>query len=450
MAKLFSLEAISYQPNDPIIEELEKLFSQIKDKIDNVTFANNVDVLKSKEVERVVTLIRDRFNINLTLHLSYWKYYPAAVFIHHNAFLQSSSFDYKTLAKKAVLSNADAEELISDFERFMRFANKKEGHIDLKKARVYGYFSEIPVIGVFDFFNLIKEGMITSRELVATVLHEIGHVFTGFEYHHRLLKTNLTLMNVVDAINHKDYNTAKYLLITDLKISDIPDLELSSNKDRIDLAGSLAEALLNQMGSEFMVSYYESTSVEASADDFAARFYLSKELASGLFKIYKSVDRQFNPTGSKYSVLSSFLSFLFFTILIPIIGIIFAPNAAIFFVLFTVAQFMFALLLTNVEDPYDVPYDRLKRIAYNTINSLKDIKLPKELIQSQIETYELIMKMVNELESMPTFKDPFIMEYITKKLPFIRKKFQYKEMQQVIESLMNNELFVAAHKLNLS
>jgi len=142
----------------------------------------------------------------------------------------------------------------------------------------------------------------------------------------------------------------------------LKELEKDYSGEKLFLAGSLAEALLNQMGSEFMVSYYESTSVEASADDFAARFYLSKELASGLFKIYKSVDRQFNPTGSKYSVLSSFLSFLFFTILIPIIGIIFAPSAAIFFVLFTVAQFMFALLLTNIEDPYDVPYDRLKEL----------------------------------------------------------------------------------------
>jgi len=58
--------------------------------------------------------------------------------------------------------------------------------------------------------------------------------------------------------------------------------------------------------------------------------------------------------------------------------------------------------------------------------------------------------MINELESTLPLEILLLWNILTKKLPFIRKKFQYKEMQQVIESLMNNELFVAAHKLNLS
>jgi hypothetical protein len=448
VAKLFSLEAIDYQVNDTFVDEGEKLIQVISDNINNKTYVRNKEVLRSKEFLKLLDLIHKRFNIQLEVHEDYSEYSEAGVWIFHDAFLGFDAYNEYAGSKLTIDS---LKTIALRYKHAIQTDSKKEGYIDFSKARVYGYFTKIPVVATFNFMYLIDYCKYTPREILAIVLHEIGHVFVGFEFHHRLNTTNTSLMNAIEAINKKDYSTVKYVLARDWNMSDFDEKVLNDPKARYDLVGELAVKIANNIGSEFMNSVRDYTSVEAGADDFATRFMLQRELASVFYKTQVSIDKLLNPFGAKYSVVGDLIGIIFGLVALVAVSFFAGINPIAFITTMLLIGAIFDFIFIEEDLNYDNPPDRINRIALNLVNSLKNTKLPTELIKKKIAEYDIIKAMVKNTMSMPHNNNTSVLNtYIIEKLPFYRKKFQYKDMQKLTEELLNNPLFVAAKKLELA
>jgi len=373
----------------------------------------------------------------------YSDYTMASIWLFHDAFL---SFGLYRNFSNDHLSARDINSYVEQYKKAIDTKSNPEGYIDFRKARVYGYFSKIPAVSAFNPYYLFKQIKATPREFLAIVLHEIGHLFVGFEFHHRLQTTNIALYNAMQAITKKDYKLVKYILANDFNITDLEDKMLDNKDVRFDLVGELSAKVASNITSELLDMYHDYTSVESGADDFACRFMLQKELASVIYKINDNVDRFLNPVGFKYSIVAQILGFISSLFLLglvvvvePIAGSIFAACVA-----------TISTLIALDESKYDTEYDRLTRMALNLVNSIKSDKLPRELIKEQINNYDIILKLSNKLKEMPHTRDTFYTEYVVRKLPFVRKSFDYKHTQQVIEELINNPIFISAKKLELA
>lgn len=443
MAKLFSIESIDYQVNDQYIESATSLLDTIYKNINNITHTNNREVLKSKEFSAFIELTNKRFNIQLMVNPDYSDYTAAAIWLFHDAFLGFGM--YKNLSNDH-LTVKDMSEYAALYKKAINTKDNKEGYIDFRKAKVYGYFSKIPAVSAFNFFHLFKYIKMTPAEVLSVVLHEVGHLFVGFEFHHRLATTNIALYDAMQALSKKDYKLVKYILTNEFNIGDLQDKLLSDENVRFDLVGELSSKIASNVSSELLNIYHDYTAVESGADDFACRFMLQKELASAIHKLNKEVDNILNPAGLKYSMVGSMFGFLITLLLLGFVLAV-SPVAGSFYLALIATA---ATLMAIEEKKYDTEYDRVNRMALNLINSIKNSNLPAELVKEQIRNYDLIIKMTEELKQMPHTRDSFYANYIVRKLPFVRKSFQYKEIQQTIEELINNPIFISSHKLKLS
>ena len=448
MRKLFSFESVDYQTNDFFVEEAGKLLDDIKTKIENVTYINNYDVMRSKEIKKLEELTRQRFNIAFDFHMEYWTECPAGIFIVHDAFLNSPHLQTESSLKNLTKQNVTS--LIKQYELVLNKFKNKEGYIDKRKAKVYGYFSEIPLMAMFDFFTLFKTIGLTGKEALAVLMHEIGHAFVGFEHHYSLLTGNLVLRDFIDGINKKDYKTVTYILSNQFNIKDFNPMDIENSDKVVDIATKVSKAYLLNQESELLNNLYDLNSVESGADDFASRFMLQKELALALTKLDRVIEKVYNPSGSQHSTTYAIFNFVMYSILYPLLLIVFTAGAVI--VVYLVYKFIdyFAGLFIPEggkvkRDIHETPPERLKRIMLNLINAVKKTNPPKIVFDQYYNDYLLIMELIKEVDKFVYFRD-----YSSFGSLFEGKDEKYVKIQRIIEEWVNNPLNMEIHRFKLA
>jgi hypothetical protein len=318
------------------------------------------------------------------------------------------------------------------------------GTIDLVHSKVTGAFSEVKCI-----LNMPRSWVggrfggreFTGRELSAITLHEVGHLFTGFEYLLHSVTTNQVLAGVARGLEESHDPNERMVILTTaanaLKIDPEELKKLADGNGGMFATVKILQEVAKMAPSEIGTSIYDQNNWEQLADQFAARHGAQRDLITSLdlvHRAYGDISVRSNGMFIAMEILKVLMA------LGSVVLAVIAPAAAIvpFFV------WMGLLLFDNPgHESYDRPGVRLSRIRDQLVAQLKDRDLSKELV----DRIKGDLVVVDRL--LLTVKDRFTL--ISAVFNFLsserRDRFAQEKLARELEQLAANDLFVASAEL---
>jgi hypothetical protein len=275
-----------------------------------------------------------------------------------------------------------------------------KGSVDLSEGKVFGIFTTYEHLLHLNLNTFFVTYSLTAEEVVAVILHEIGHAFTWYEYSNRLASTNQLLSNLQHDTesNVTDLKTRTYIFKDVGRILDLSDKEvneLSNTLDNTILGARLFKLYVKEIKSLRDHVKYDETSSEMLADNYAVRQGYAKPLVMALDKFYKYL-----PEKNNFALLAILTAeFMIDFIIIPaliIANLIMTPALGIFLAIYFTIYF-FATGNINFRDmTYDMLRDRYNRIRIAQIGYLKNMDLPKDTVSDIIASLDDIGAVMND------------------------------------------------------
>lgn len=431
-----AMEVIDFQNNSFGIE-LETLVVSLVDKIKNNVYKLDTDIFNSEEVGHIARVIFNRLGIRVTLYTN------------------------KTLAgilpfypnKHDVLTNSigRGKMFIEDQEKILNKSNNKKGFVDLAKAKVGGIFSEYENHLAINFKQLSLVYGLTSSEIVAVMLHELGHAFYICEYSDRLESNNQILINVANEVLNKKKEKNLTYIYSELKKINKKVTEEQVDKlvhgNRIIAGYTWFKLIIEAAGldnlSQMNNGRYDDTSAEQLADNFTARFGYGRQLITSLEKLHAAeFSHEKDKSWILFREIRSVLSYL------TIIGL----TVGVGFISFIPAAVIGSLLVVNMlyrdGDVFkDYTYDdlkiRYKRARNEYINILKRLDLDKKTTTNLIEEIYYLDNIIKN-----TYQYNGIFTTISNLLFNDSREISNSvKEQQLLEDLAHNDLFIKSAEL---
>ena len=333
---------------------------------------------------------------------------------------------------------------IREQNKLLKTFDEKKGTVNLQTAKLTGIFSTYEHPLYMNFYELVKHFKMTAGEIVAAMIHELGHGFYACYYADRMDRTNQVLANVARALVGEEKGDIEYIF------RELQTVTPSVTKDAVDkmVNGSRTVAgatwfkiVVGMVNSQTMDDTYNETAFEQQADAFASRFGYGKQLILGLDKL-----SAFTPEKSRALMVFSQMTLAAGTIFLACL--VFAALAAGSVFGAFVFSFYSSLFLTlSREDVTDYTYDKLKfryvRMRQDIVDQLKNIKLDKKRVKELLEMIYSIDECVKEtavMKSLPSVIANFIFSGA-------RQADKSITDQQLLESLASNDLFLHAAEL---
>ena len=429
--KIMALEAIHYQSDPVFFKELVGILSTIREGLPTLGNMQLVEFYQSAEVQAITHCIRKHTNLNLILKGPESNCGPAA---ETSAITKNHIFDLMWRYPVGKANPYDVKAL--DYFDKMKEASKVVlGTVDIRTGKVGGVFTEHSVLLCLPSQYLLGVGVwkgmdISCEEAAAILLHEIGHVFTYYEYLDRVVTTNQVLASIARANTNKDLESKKIILARsskDLVIAPEDIKKLLETEDNLLAAVILVQSAKNQCISELGVSVYDHIGCEQLADQYANRMGAGKFFVTGLDKW----TRFYGPRPHYFPI-----SF--------ILGMLKVVGGT-----FDVIGFFLNLMCANfVSDQYVTIYDdprtRYLRIKHDMINQLKSpltVGDQRDQILSDIEAIDIVIEQT----------DPAVLSIVNKLTYFFsssrKKVYESTVLQKELEEFANSNLFTHAAKL---
>lgn len=440
------LESIDFQKDDYHLR-MEKVCSDImetiKYNIKSGVYGEHEDMYAA-EIEKdvalkkpLIDLIFDRFGIKVKpmfVHEAYAAVMPSYINYNHIFAPKDAPFYYQ--------SGVFGRELLQIKNRKQQSAT-----IDLEKARVGGFFSEIEHLMFYHVPMMIEEGE-TPREFAATITHEIGHIFTFMEYCYKLNATNQVFQSLCDEIVGKNEKKQKEIILKDYKFGSSvkpEDIEeIINSETKVVLGYKLFKVFGLEVIDLMNKSHYNQVTSEQMADNFTVRMGLGRELVTSLDKYHRSYG---DPAYSLMNAMFHTLTFMLYVlggVAVAILGIM-MPLFASFSVIAIVV--LISIILgereSNLDRTYDEIKDRFMRIRHQVIEQLKDKNMPKHEIKSTLESLEAITKIVNDVGRYRGIINRIFKIFSSKDKEAFNEILNMRDL----EELAHNELFVSSAKL---
>lgn len=404
-----------------------------------LAYKSGKEAQESKELIELEKLILDSSGIFAKIHFDTAT--PPAInipMLDPNSILQSD------FVNSIVANNFD--EIIKKLEKPVM-----DGFIDLKKAKIGGYYSTIK-FDIFASFRFLKALNFSDRELAAIVAHEMGHAFVLFEMLDRGCRTNQILAATAkasqdnpngDLLNQRIKMIGKKSNFTDEQIDALQNAQSAATRQVLVLSYRNNEPIRNDLGS----TNYHTTTYEALADNFATRHHLGRDLVSALEKIGIHFGL---PEYHKSIRIISAVFDVYFSLITIGLGIfsLVSPVGSGLVGVFLLAMMGFALL--GCGDNYrDFTYDdlnvRYKRIREQTIIYLKNKNLSASEVKRALKDLEFFDDAIAKVGSSKRL----LTTVANMILPGARKENKAIELQRDLESLAANDLFAKAATLSL-
>ncbi len=177
----------------------------------------------------------------------------------------------------------------SDEIKSIKKATERLATVDLKSSKLSGVWATFTPSLALDPSWLAKK-INTPEEVAAICLHEFGHYFTMCELLDRTVYTNVILGTVDKVLKHGQDVSKREQIIDiagkafDMDETAISDLKKSTSDKAV--ATILLTSAVGSCRSANGNSYYDVTTMEFLADQFATRHGAGKHVATGLDKIY--------------------------------------------------------------------------------------------------------------------------------------------------------------------
>jgi predicted PolB exonuclease-like 3'-5' exonuclease len=433
-------ETISFQSGNFGLE-LEEFVIDVRNKYNNVE-----DFVSSRVSTKISQIIKKHTNMLVNIDVDHQSVYvdpgPAI-------FLPSLSANHLFTENfiKPYVDKTTSESFIRSLD-----TNQGRNGVNLKTSKVFGVFEDIQTTMLLNA-SIVLHNLFTPKELAAAMLHEIGHLFTYFEYFSRTVTTNQVLSNLCEHLeSEKDMGVRENMIQQAANAvnykQELPK-ELLEETDSRKIAVKLMRYVYTS--SETGSTKYDESNCETLADQFAARHQYALPLASALYKTSPESTAE-SKLGRAVAYAGETVSlFLKVTAASVYVGLAVAGSAP---VAISVAAGVgaFGLLLLagtfgdssdNMWNRYDVFPTRLKKMREQLIQQtrLKN-KKPSETakVLSQISDIdELIKYSIDKDYLLRTIAD------------FIRPSNKGTAANLVLnrrlEELASNNLFVSAAKL---
>lgn len=347
---------------------------------------------------------------------------------------------------------------------------ERVGSVDLKTSKVHGLFAKEYAFISVGWVFLVTD-ILTDEEVAASLCHEIGHVFTNFEFVADLVTFNHTLRALVNTTVSKMPTSQKTVIFKEIlegeELSQIVDAkELAKLQSPNAVAAWVGEAKLRKIQSEYGLDQYDMTTNEGLADQFASRHHFNKALVSGLVKIIAVGGEDIKAKNIRQAALEKarIVSDVFgygalavggiagLTGIPVMVGV--AVASGVLSLVARIWSFTLGGAFTRVnvtqESIHDSGITRLRRLKEDMIAKIKDPKLPKDEVQDALSC---IAQVDRYLEGVKKFEGSTLDQVFFNGLFIIEKAFVKRDKQEAIarqlEELMNNDLFVRATELKL-
>ncbi len=413
---VFGLEAIAHQ-DTAFFKELAAAFRPI---CLNRLSASDLE-MHSDVCAKVAFLLKKRTNITITLILgkdrgpNAWVFPPQIT--RNHALYQDWTKNYITNIDGLKHLNKATDKML-------------HGTLDHNKVLVSGIFAEIscPVTVTLGLLN-----MATAEEVAAIFLHEIGHIWSYFELLTLTAKTNLALRTVrQEFLNAPDETkiaivrqSASALGFTDAEIDAI---QKSKALDKIEVA--VINSQVRASYSELGFSLYDQRGWEFASDQFSTRMGGGAHIVTGLDKMGRRYD---DPVYQS----------LFAHVVSNVCGIF-------GYLVLSVATFgLVPLLSLLLGDPfcdgeiYDRPKERFTRVKHELIAYLRKTDADKARVAEVLNDLATIDKALSKMQDRYGVSH-YVWAWLS---PSGRRNRNNVAVQQALEVLANNELYVAAAQL---
>lgn len=453
MAKLFTMpssiatETIHYQTGDTFPLKMSSLVSKIlADDYDT----NKSLLANSKYVKELLDLIRKRFNMTIDIDPNLSEYYEAAIMPTLGPHQQdisnltkSQAIDVSKLftmfsSPDEIKKTIEYEKIYEKFEKYritnegiLQKLNNRKGSIDLKHAKLGGYFSFLQNHLLINFKALEHAGL-NADEITAVILHEVGHIFHGMETHHLIESSNRTIQQITKEINNNNIDRAEHIFKTKFANEEEFDKYMQSKKTKLDLTSHVALVYVGKINTQMVNGTYDQVSFENLADEFVSRFGFGVHVVTGLNKLYTRYG-MVSTTGFLYTTINILAIFTYLLLLLV------SPPIAIIYFILSIVLFSY----DRKQMVYDFPIERYNRVKNSVINNLKNPKLPTPLTKNLLHQFDLLDTIITESHQ---FKS--ITEKAYDLITFSgRSDSYYMRLQQEIETGLNNALFISAARV---
>jgi hypothetical protein len=426
---LLSTEAINYQ-DTKTFKELELAFRDIM-----FQKSSAYEEQKRKNEELIEAIIQNSFKANCSI--SFGEAPPCVRIFdeyHNNVLIRNEYREFFAAQMNFT-------------RRFVGGSGGVKAGVDINAARLSGLFSELPFTIYLPDWMLHNGGeaggmpskyRLTSEEMAAVTLHEVGHFFTYCETFNRTVTTNQALAAMVKELDGTYDVSKRHLVIArtvdELKLKDVDVDALAKIDKRSILETAIVTEVTEKSRSELGVSIYDSTASEQLADQFASRHGAGLHLTTALQKIHAL----YGGTNAEMSMPW----FMFMQIIS--IAAMFIPPVCFLLIPLNIIGILFGGFGDDGDNTYDTPEVRFRRIKMDTLARLKNRSISDAEKKRILNDLEGMEKAIGHIEDKREWR-----EYIaTTIIPVYRKYRKTKLLQQQLEQLANNPLFVRAAELS--
>lgn len=478
LAPMITGDALDSMPDDPVVQDATDMLQTWRNIYMGGNYFNTNELIKDKAFQNVVIslerIFHNRFGLNIKLNLiSNNKSVASATTITpleenviksntekiYNAFKhyldkrtpaagKDLPMDTDNLKKEVLVVSSPSDvayyykNSVEAIEKQLKFKGIK---VDTKKGKFIGLDKEIVSIVSLDYVQLIKDWQCTDREILAVIMHEIGHLYLGLAYSYRIYKTNLILTDsLIDEIHNKGKSPKGALTIAYKKATgeDLPK-EVLNTKDEVAYIEALD--LMYKYQNKAYGSVISYTNNEALADQFASRFGLGHELVTFVARAthyQRDVARwvmipgilMFSACTAAAVGFGTGLGFWFFASL----AVMFGNNLIKFY-----NKVLDPSRNDDVIKHRDDVDRRIERLRHDIVRQLRTSNHTKEQIEKYVTTYD---SMVAILQNIPIPRDKLLDKIAAILFSSVNYRKKTVELEHLVESLTENELHISAAK----
>jgi hypothetical protein len=372
---------------------------------------------------KIPALVEKRFGIKLSsvkLLSREFNFYAIVPIISETSQLVSGLYNFTDF--ELIDSVPDHYRKDTEIDSLLKRNNVSKVSLDRRNAKWTG-LENIASENVFislDVGAARRSGM-TARELSAVFFHELGHVFTYYEYMYNASRTNILISEVLTNIKDKggdvDYVFVRVGELSEGKVSKAEVEKLMEDKSKLVVfLGTLAHDRYSSFSQDIRGNLMTAANSEQLADSFASRLGYESEILLGLDKLFTEIAREFhmdkadlykNYNSAMFSLACArFVNLLVISAALKSVlvgmasSLIAAGPAGI--ILLALINIIFTKFLLSIDPVYkgaintDLDYNSVKRTTRamrESIKRLKDISISrKEKLQ--------ILKSYGELEAL--------------------------------------------------
>lgn len=335
----------------------------------------------------------------------------------------------------------------SDLDVYSKFIKENElnGGFDDNNAKISGDLSKIPS-PLYITPPTLTTIELTSYEIAAIILHEVGHVAWYFRTLMRGVITNLLADAAANRIMATESPVERLKIIKDVermldtKVNQPETICTEYKKENIYV--HLVTATLLERPNLTGGEGFGNRQWERAADDYAARFGAAPYLASALYKMETSSFYLFRH--------SSYMNMgVHVTLELARVASLIVLTTSPIGVLFTIINIGFGLLANDPSSTiYDPPQERFETMRRTLVEELKglegkntkDVTAQRQRVLDGITQVDSLLKTVKDKDNVYSL----IYKYL---IPSGRRERQSVDYQRELESYLSNDLVIASAKL---